>query len=198
MDIQIVSSATRINTFLKIQEDFYNIFRIDLTSGTCRVTAAQAPTQSVSPIENIHEYGATCDGVVCKIAQTISKDEIRKMIRKRMNPEDRKYATKDLTTDGYYPAIILTNQQALGLKRRGDTFEGYRTFAKPQGYQPLITDQCYFSEAFRLLMPLSMLMKHLIENLGWIADPYDWQEFEWQEKKRWVEFPEMKRDDAGV
>ena len=196
MDIQIVTTPTHVNTFLKIQEDFYSIFRIDLTSGTIRVSAEKTPTQQVTPIENVHEYGTSCDGVICKLGQPMSKDEIRKLIRKRMSPQDRKFATNDITTDGYYPAIILTNGQALGLKKIDGELELYRTFAKPDGYKPLITDQCYFSEAFRLLMPLNVLMKHILENLGWIADPYDWQEFEWQDKKRWVEFPEMKRDDS--
>lgn len=194
MDIQIVTTPTSVNSYLKIKEDYYNIFRIDLTSGTVRVSAEKTPSQKTMPIDNVHEFGASCDGVICKIEQVMPKEEAVKMIRKKMIPVDRKFATSELTTDGYFPAIILGNQQALGLKRMDGEYELYRTFAKPDGYKPLITDQCHFSAAFRLLMPLNVLMKHILENLGWIADPYDWQEFEWQDKKRWVEFPEMKRD----
>jgi len=195
--IQIVSSSTYINTFLKIGDELFNVFRVDMTTGAIRVGSAKPPNLKLTVVEDLSSFGVTADGVMARIVETMTHDEVKRIILKEIGKESKHYqAQAVLTTDNYFPALRINDKQALGVKRNGDTFEIYEAFTKKAGvYQPLITDKCYFSDAFRLMMPASMLLRHLLEHLGWIADPYDWQKFEWAStEKKWVEIPEMKRD----
>lgn len=195
--IQIVSSSTHVNSFLKVGEEIFNIFRVDLTTGAIRVGSAKPTNLKLNVVEDLSNFGVTADGVMGRIAETMTHEQIRRIILKEIGKESKHYqAQAVLTTDNYFPALRINDKQALGVKKQGDEFVLYEAFTKKAGvYQPLITDKCYFSDAFRLMMPANMLLKHMLEHLGWIADPYDWQKFEWtSSEKKWVEIPEMKRD----
>lgn len=193
--IELVVSNTRVNSYLKVADSLFSLYRLNLATGIIRVAQIKNNTETLTPLENIERYGVTHDGVICEIAETFTHEEVIAMIEKELVKELKYFSTKPvLTTDGYYPCLRVGDKAALGLKRRDDGYEIYKAFVMKAGqYEPLVTDKCYFSNAFRLLMPAPMLLKHILENLGWIADPYDWTEFDWAEKKKWVELPPMAK-----
>ena len=193
-DIQIVVSATNVNTFLKIKDELFNIYRVDLTTGIIRVAQAKtAPQTALRPLENLKEYGVTFDGVVCKIAETKTCEEMGKIIEKELVKELKYISnTPVITTDGYQPCLKVRENSAIGVKRTDDGYEIYNAFKKITGiYHPLVTDQCYFNDSFRLMMPVPQMLQHVLTHLGWLADPYDWEKFEFADQKKWVELPPM-------
>ena len=195
-DIQIVVSATNVNTFLRIKDELFNIYRVDITTGVIRVAQAKAaPQTALRPLENLKDYGVTYDGVVCKIAEVMTYKEVSRIIEKELVKE-LKYisSTPVITTDGYQPCLKVREYSAIGVKRTDDGYEIYNAFKKITGiYEPLITDRCYFNDSFRLLMPVPQMLQHVLTHLGWLADPYDWEKFEFADQKKWVELPPMSR-----
>ena len=193
-DIRIVVSNTNVNTFLRIGDSLFNIYRVDMTTGIIRVAQAKnAPQTALHVMENIEEYGVTYDGVICKIAETMTYEEVIGIMRKELRKEEKHIQAESVvTTDGYFPCLRVGKSRAVGVKRDDGEYEMYVAYSKITGeYQPLVTDKCYFSDSFRLIMPIPQMMEHVLKNLGWLADPYDWEKFEWADQKSWVELPPM-------
>ena len=199
MDVKLLSTRSRVNSLLQIDKDFYNIYRIDLTSGTLRVSTLPAETQTnyeLVSVDDLDKFGITTDGVMCEIKVVESGKEVRKWITRLLKQEPKLYTPQNfVTTDGYYPAVAVGENAGYGIKKdEYDAWMGYSLIPKKAGYNPLVTEQCYFSDAWRLLMPCRPLLKHILEHFGWLADPYDWQEFPIESRaKKWVEFPPFKK-----
>lgn len=191
VELKILSTKTRVNSLLQFGKEFFNIYRIDLTTGTLRVATVPS-NQHLELIEADppDQYGMTTDGIMCHIEMVISKDKMLKSVLSILKDEPKHYKPGEfLTTDGYYPAVPV-GQSGFGVRRdEMNKWAGYDLMPRRDGYKPLITEQCYFSDVWRLLMPCNVLLKHIIEHFGWIADPYDWQAFAMQEQKKWVELP---------
>ena len=190
MDIKLLSTRSRVNSLLQVGTDMYNVYRIDLTSGTLRVATVIQDNIEVVPIA-MDTHGMTTDGIMCEIKHVVSHADMLKQVRELLTQEPKLYAGQSfITTDGYYPAIAVGENGGFGIKKdEYDKWTGYSLLLKKNGYKPLITDQCYFSDVWRLLIPCNRILKHIVENFGWLADPYDWQEFVMQNQKKWVEFP---------
>lgn len=196
MDIHLLSSKSRVNTYLQLDNDIYSIYRIDLTSGTLRVATTRYEKGDAVHVEPLEEFGVTTDGILCRIDSVMTKEEVRKILKDTVREEPKRYTTGDaITTDGYFPALTVGPSGGFGIKpdEHGE-WSGYALLPKQSGYKPLITDRCYFSDSMRLLVPCARLLKHLLSNLGYIADPYDWQEFAIADQRKWVEFPPFEQE----
>lgn len=194
-DIQLLTSSTRVNTYLMVLGDLYNVYRVDLTTGVMRISTAKEAQNRVKTIDDPKNFGITTDGVTCAIAHIMSKEDVLKEIHAGLEGELRLLKTQpEITTDGYYPGVTTDGKNGVGIKRDDQNeWQVFKFIRRIRAdYKPLITDQCYFSDSYRLLIPVPVLLNHLVANLGWIADPYDWQKFEFGDRREWVELPPMK------